>query len=262
MGYDAPSAYVSLIAPRYVRIARVLVDAARLRATDEVLEVGAGTGLVTGLAAPHVRTLLATDAAPQMLEQARTALRRRKNVAYALVDYGAPLPFLDGSFSLVLSGLTYVQDSPAAVSEVARVLRPGGRLALSMWGARYQERLLLDAAIRSVGGGRFPSAAPGRALRRLEHAGFRSIRREDVSVSNTFATVDDYIAYRRGFGIPSVWSRAHYERFLRAVRREASRVAAADGSFELGWTFTVLTARAPAPPASGRARGRGSARRS
>ena len=73
-------------------------------------------------------------------------------MTYTLLDYAAPFPFLDASFSLVLSGLTYLQDSPSSLAEVARVLRANGRLALSMWGPSYHEKRLLNAALESVGG--------------------------------------------------------------------------------------------------------------
>ena len=43
--------------------------------------------------------------------------------------------FLDASFNVILSGLTYVQDKSTATTELARVLKPGGRLALTMLGA-------------------------------------------------------------------------------------------------------------------------------
>lgn len=204
MGYDAPSVYARLIGPRYAAIADALVEAARLKATDEALEVGAGTGLVTARAAPAVRSLVASDLSPPMLEHARRSLRRTSNVSYLILDYGSPLPFLDKSFTVVLSGLTYLQDSAAALGEVVRVLRPGGRLALSMWGSSYHEKRIMDAALESVAGRRFPAAAPGRAVRRLELRGLQSVRRADLELTHRFASVEDYIAYRRGFGKPTV----------------------------------------------------------
>jgi SAM-dependent methyltransferase len=243
MGYDAPGVYAGLIGPRYAAIADALVEAARLTATDEVLEVGAGAGLVTARAAPAVRSLVATDLSPPMLEHARRLLRRTPNVSYLMLDYGSPFPFLDASFTLVLSGLTYLQDSAAALGEVLRVLRTGGRLALSMWGASYHEKRIMNAALEFVAGQRFPRAAPGRTVRRLELRGFHSVRRTDVELTNRFASVDDYIAYRRGFGKPTAWTVSLYERFLRALHREASKAATADGSFDLGWLQTVITAR-------------------
>ena len=244
MTYDAPGAYARLIAPRYAPIADALVAAATVREDDDVLEVGAGTGLVTARVASQVRSVVATDISREMLERGRASMRRRRNVTFALLDYAVPFPFLDASFSLVLSGLTYVQDSQASLAEVARVLRSNGRLALSMWGPSYHEKRLMNAALESVGGGRFPAAAPGRAVRRLEAAGFRAVRRTDLDLVNRFDDVEDYLAYRRGFGVPSVWTRAYYDRFLRALHKEASRTLADDGSFELGWTLTIVTARA------------------
>jgi 16S rRNA A1518/A1519 N6-dimethyltransferase RsmA/KsgA/DIM1 with predicted DNA glycosylase/AP lyase activity len=62
MTYDAPTRYAQLIGPRYAPVADALVRAGGLRASDDVLELGAGTGLVTRKAEPTVRSLLATDA--------------------------------------------------------------------------------------------------------------------------------------------------------------------------------------------------------
>lgn len=243
MGYDAPTAYAELIAPRYAPIADALVEAARPRRTDHVLELGAGTGLVTRRVAPRVRSLVATDLAPGMLDVARRSIRRRDGLTFAVVDYTAPLPFLDASFDLVLSGLTYVQDASAPLQEIARVLKPKGRLALAMWGPAYQEFRILSDAVASLGRPRLPSPGPGRAVRRIERAGFRSVRRRDFELTNEFESLDDYLTYRRGFGRPAGASRALYERYLRAIRRRAAQDVADDGRLTLGWTLTVITAR-------------------
>lgn len=243
MAYDAPAAYARLIGPRYAPIARALVDSARLRPQDDVLELGAGTGLVTKLAAPYVRSLLATDLAPGMLELARRAVRRHPNARFALVDYAEPLPFLDASFDVVLSGLTYVQDASDAARELARVLRPRGRVALTMWGPRYHELTILSDALESIGRPRIPAPSAPRAMQRLGRAGFRRIEREDFDLTNHFTSVDDYIDYRRAFGRPAGASSALYERYIRAIRRRAEQDAGDDGRFTLGWTLTVLTAR-------------------
>jgi SAM-dependent methyltransferase len=243
MGYDAPTAYATLIGPRYAPIADALVEAAGLRARDDVLELGAGTGLVTKRVAPHVRSLVATDLSPGMLAVARRTIRRTPGLTFAVADYAGPLPFLDASFDLVLSGLTYVQNSSAALREVHRVLKPNGRVAIAMWGLGYHEFRLLSNALTAVGLGRFPSAAPGRARRRLEGVGFRSIRRRDYELTNRFDSVERYLEYRRGFGIPVAWTPARYERFLGALGREASRDADEQGRLILGWSLTILTAR-------------------
>ena len=243
MSYDAPAAYAALIGPRYAPIARALIEAAELRSSDDVLELGAGTGLVTAQAAEQVATLVATDVAPGMLEVARRKTRRFGHVRFALVDYGKPLPFLDSTFDVVLSGLTYVQDSNDAVKEVARVLKPRGRVALTMWGSAYHELTLLSDALEATGRPRIPRPSAPRAMQRLRGAGFRRVDRHDFSLVNDFPSVEDYIEYRRAFGKPAGLSQAAYTRYLAAVRRRAEQDAGADGRFRLGWTLSVVTAR-------------------
>ena len=243
--YDAPAAYDRLIAPRYAPIAQALVDASRLRPGEHVLELGAGTGLVTGLAGERIGTegrLWATDLSRGMLATARDRVSSA-NVSFAIVDYNAPLPFLDVSFDVVLSGLTYVQDKSRALTEVARVLKPGGRIALAMWGPFYGEVRMMSRARRSLGRPPFPSAAPGRAARRLGQSGFRSVTRRDLKLTPRFASIDDYLAYRRGFGIPRGSTPAQHERLLNALHREALAASAPDGSLTLDWTVTLITAR-------------------
>ena len=178
MDYDAPSAYRRLIAPRYAPIADALVAAAALRPGEQVLELCAGTGLVSSRVAAAIAPdgwLCATDLSLPMLEVARESVGR-PGVSFALVDYNEPLPFLDRSFDIVLSGLTYVQNRTESLAEVGRVLEPGGRLALAMWGTYYGEVRMMSAARRALGLPPYPSAAPGRAVRRLERAGFPADR--------------------------------------------------------------------------------------
>lgn len=242
MVYDAPEAYRRLIEPRFRPIAELLVESAALRATDRVLELGAGTGLVTSLAAANAGSYLATDLYPAMLELAR---KRTRAAEYAVLDWNEPFPFLDGTFDLVLGGLTYVQNERSALREVFRVLRAGGRLALTMWSGLYDETRMLSDAAEAFGLPRFPRAAPELAVRRIERAGFDRVRRRDVALAPRFASVDAYIEYRRGFGVFPGWSRPRYERLLGLYRREAEKRAAPDGSFTTGWTIAVITARRP-----------------
>ena len=82
-------------------------------------------------------------------------------------------------------------------------------------------------------------------MRRLEHAGFERIERRDFKLTPRFASVDDYIRYRRGFGVPLGSTRAQHERYLEALRREAAKVADGDGALTLGWTVALLTACRP-----------------
>ena len=98
-------------------------------ATGRVLEIGVGTGVNLPLYGPEAR-VVALDASGPMLAQ---AVRRRTRAPVRPVQADVEhLPFADGSFDTVTGSLLFcsVGDPARGLSEVHRVLRPGGRLAL------------------------------------------------------------------------------------------------------------------------------------
>ena len=238
MTYDAPRVYRTLIEPQYARIAEALVAATPLRPSDDVLELGAGTGLLTEMVAPHVRSLVATDAVEEMLDVARP---RAPAARFELLNFTEPFPYDDASFDVVLACLTHAQHLTPTVAEISRVLRPGGRFAAAQWGLAYRESILLNAARRSLTLPTFGTAAPGRNEQRLRRAGF-AVERTDVSFAPEYQSVDAYIEYRRGFGRPRTYDEETYEAFLGAVAREAGRYAEVDGRFVNRWNITLLVA--------------------
>jgi SAM-dependent methyltransferase len=116
--------------------ARDLVGRLQEYAPERVLEVAAGTGVVTRALArslPATTTIVATDLNPQMLARAR-AVGTAREVEWRQAD-AMSLPFGDASFDLVVCqfGVMFFPDKPRALAEAARVLRPGGRLVFSVW---------------------------------------------------------------------------------------------------------------------------------
>ncbi|HTB62274.1 MAG TPA: class I SAM-dependent methyltransferase, partial [Opitutales bacterium] len=107
-----------------------LLQLAGLRATDRVLDVACGTGLMS-LAATRLTqgriTLVGVDPSPGMsaLARAKLPIEFHEGVAEAL-----PVP--DAAFDFVMMGyaLRHVPDWTRAFREFARVLRPGGRVVL------------------------------------------------------------------------------------------------------------------------------------
>ena len=101
------------------------------RAAGEVLEVAAGTGLNL----PHYPAdvpLTGLDLSEGMLAIARDRARQLGRPVTLQVGDAHRLPFPDGSFDTVVCtfGLCAIPDPAAAVGEMVRVLRPGGRLIL------------------------------------------------------------------------------------------------------------------------------------
>ena len=131
-----------------------IVDVAEPRSDDRVLDLGAGTGLVALELAPRVARVVAFDISRGMLDrlQSRAIDKSLTNVALVEGDMRS-LPFDDESFDVVVSNYAFHHlDDPAkelALSEVRRVLVPGGRLVLCdmMFSLSLQSRdrrLLLD----------------------------------------------------------------------------------------------------------------------
>ena len=97
----------------------------------DVLDVGSGDGAIAQLLAPRARSVTCVDRSERMIEAARRRLAAFDNVRLVHCDMQA-LALDDASFDQVLSlnALTYAAEPARALAESARVLRPGGTLAV------------------------------------------------------------------------------------------------------------------------------------
>ncbi|HQQ71705.1 MAG TPA: methyltransferase domain-containing protein [Alicycliphilus sp.] len=112
-----------------------LCEAVDLRAGSKVLDVAAGNGNATLAAARRYARVTSTDYVPALLERGRErAAAERLQVDFREADAEA-LPFEDGSFDVALStvGVMFAPHQERAAAELARVVRPGGRIGLANW---------------------------------------------------------------------------------------------------------------------------------
>ena len=111
------------------------MNAAELRTGERVLDLGSGTGNAALLAAAAGARVIAVDPSQRLLNVAQTAAARRKVDLRCLVGDAASLPVPDSSVDCILSnfGLIFASEPGAAVSEVARVLTPQGRIVFTAW---------------------------------------------------------------------------------------------------------------------------------
>ncbi|MFN8147425.1 MAG: methyltransferase domain-containing protein [Candidatus Nanopelagicales bacterium] len=176
----------------------VMVEALEVGDHDRHLDVASGTGepgLTVARIAPTARVVL-TDISAEMLEVARrrAAAEGLGNVE-AHVCSADDLPFDDASFDGITMrfGYMFLPDLALATSELVRVLRPGGRLASSVWidpDRNPWTSVVLDAVAEHVAlpprdpdaPGMYRCAAPGRVASLYAAAGLRDVVEHDVVV--------------------------------------------------------------------------------
>ena len=223
-------------------------------AGQTVLELAAGagdTGFEVAAALGERGRLISTDFSPRMLEAAR---RRGAELGLANVDYrlidAERIELDDHSIDGVLCRFGYMlmAESAAALADTRRVLRPGGRLALAVWGPPERNPFFSAIAISLVQGGHMPPpdpAAPGlfsmaspqRTRQLLESAGFGEVHTEDVAVTFELASIDEYVEFISDSAGPI----AMVLRGLSAADREAVRAQAqaALGRFAAGSGYRI-----------------------
>jgi SAM-dependent methyltransferase len=125
---------------RFAPIVDAVVGRAELVSGESVLDLGSGTGSIAIKAASLVGPtgrVVGVDLSAEMVEVSR---ERVADGGPGILTFqqgsGESIPAADQSFDVVLSSLTlmYVIDRAAAAREIARVLRPGGRLVAAVWG--------------------------------------------------------------------------------------------------------------------------------
>lgn len=171
--------YERVFEPLTNALAREALDALCLSPGLRLLDVGAGAGGAALLAAGRGARVTAVDASPGMVRRIETRARDEGVAVDARTMDGAALAFPDRSFDAALSvfGIILFPDPVGAMRELARVLVPGGGVALVTWTEphRYELAGRLIAAIAAVGQPLPASASLPAQLRFREEPEFRAL---------------------------------------------------------------------------------------
>ncbi|MEP6469949.1 MAG: methyltransferase domain-containing protein [Chloroflexota bacterium] len=173
---ESAQGYAATMAPSLRSVAASVVRRAALQPGERILDIGSGTGIAAAAAIGEGRVVLGVDGAPAMLEIAR---REVPDATFEVMDFN-DLQLDDGSWDVVISShaLLFADDRPAALREWRRVVRPDGRLSLSVPGPGERSPSAIYGEIYQRYGidtsGRYPTQDEFASW--AERAGWREIR--------------------------------------------------------------------------------------
>ena len=180
-----------------------LIEVAQLRSGARVLEISCGTGLVTwplaDLVGPTGR-VVATDISERMVERTAAEAARRGLGQVSCRRVGAEsIDEPDDTFDAVVCalGLMYVPEVATALAEMHRVLSPGGRVAVAVWGARahcgWAEVFpIVESRVASDVCPMFFQLGTGDTLAQsLVRAGFANVRVDRLSSTLAYESAED-----------------------------------------------------------------------
>ncbi len=191
------------------------LDAATIEVTDQVLDVGSGTGQMTREAARRATSgaALGVDLSARMIEMARRTAEREAVANAEFLQADAQIhPFADRAFDVVISrhGAMFFGDPVAAFANIARAVRPGGRLVLLTWQSPLHNEWITAITTALAVGRDLPSpspTAPGpfsmsdpiRVRHLLTTAGLTDLRVEGLNESMYFGrNIDDAYQFVSG----------------------------------------------------------------
>ena len=228
------------------RLAPVFADFAGVESGARVLDVGAGTGALTGELVTRGAEVAAVDPSPAFA----ATLRSRFPGIDAREGAAEDLPWPDESFDAALAQLVvaFMADAPAGIAEMRRVVRPGGAVAVCMWTRDGMELLAAvnrtQAAITPERSADVSPYRTGEAARLLLGD---DAEVETLTVEAGYSGFDDlWSAISGGVGPAGVWLDSLTEEQRAAAREELYRqVGEPDGPFTLtgrAWAARVTRA--------------------
>lgn len=231
-----------------------IIDAARIKPGQHVLDVACGTGILARAAAERVGpdgAVVGVDINEGMLAVAKekaAQIEWRNGPAEAL-------PFENDSFDAVVSqfALMFFEDKVAAIKEMARVLRPGGHLAVAVWDSlentpgydvmtQLLQRLFGDEAADAL---RAPYILGDRQLVHslFETAGISDTQVETREGIARFPSIESWVYTDvRGWTLAELIDDEQYELLLKEAKQELRPFVSTQGTVAFSAPAHIVTA--------------------
>jgi SAM-dependent methyltransferase len=233
----------------------IIADAARIRLGDKVLDIACGTGVLACAVVDRVGpqgTVAGLDPNTDMLSVAR----RKSTIVEWREGRAESLPYADESFDAVVSqfGFMFFDDRPAALREMMRVLRPGGRLAVAVCDtldhspgyaalARLLQQLFGDR-IADAFRAPFVLGDPGRLLSICAAAGIADANVAQHHGSVRFASIKSLISTERAcvWTLGGMLDDAQFGELLKEAEQALKPFVRTDGGIAFEMPALVVTA--------------------
>ena len=225
-----------------------LVTVAKIQPEQRVLDVASGRGAVLFPCAERVGAtgeVVGVDLAEEMVRAANAEAVEKGISGRVQVMDAERLDFADATFDRVLCGfgIMFFPDQMRALGEFRRVMKIGGRLALSTW--RVSQTSEIEAAMAELGIQRAKQPGwvtePEELSKLLAAAGFTDLSVTEDSHSFRYADVDEYWRQARGTGMRRMLDELNADAAQR-VRAALTRRVSSDGQQEFYSTSTALIA--------------------
>jgi SAM-dependent methyltransferase len=214
-----------------------------------LLDVGCGAGLALVLARRRGATVAGLDASEALIGVARTRLPG----ADLRIGDREDLPHPDDYFDVAtaFNSLPYAADPQRALTEMARVVRAGGLVAVATWG--QPEASQMTAVLGAVGpllpppspgaahGGPFALSAPGRLESFVDAAGLTTVSAAEVSAPMRYPDLDTALRGQASSGVTVLAERhSGHDAVTAALRTSLAPFTGSDGSVRLDNTFRFV----------------------
>ncbi len=224
------------------RLAVPFLDFAGCQDGERILDVGCGTGRLSQaiVARSNPAEVRAIDFAPEYIDHAKRSIRDSR-VVFEVGDACA-IQFADRTFDRALSMLVlhFVPQAGRAVSEMRRVVKPGGVVAATVWDVRggfVANRMFFDTAAaldpkaneRRAQNYSRPMTKPGELAQAWREAGLEEVVETTLGIRMELTAFDDYWAPYEGQDGPAASYVAGLGQAERSRLKDAVRAAYLDG---------------------------------